>query len=642
MRNPKLNKWGLVRQAFVKDTKPYEDGKLESIHSLTFGSNLRYIDEPDDLETIEYAQKQGDVRKEDKKMSFFKAVTEAKKLNCEGSKAKRERPTLLKFLDKFKTIDIPEDITPNNPNSNACFSHFIDTIDGEDEEALLLKKSLDCVAGESRELAAPQFKNNFDDWKTVIISIAGKEFRTKMKNLRRYPKSRLGKISLAKSKDEVLELCDGFVPGNPPVLFFYRNPQNFRTILDVYRRKEIHVCEQNCALIVQEDFEYWGLEEIFLQPCCALKYFPQTVSAQTEKHEEDLETELAEQRVEAENFGNSWTGIIRTNLWDMMEYPETSKAAQVAAFTSMMFVCLSTVTFIVESTLENDEENDDLLDTKEDNKFIMATMQYIDQLAITFFTVEYGVRLLLCPRKKKFIIDQMNLVDLIAIIPFYISLILEGLEDMEIIGKAGKIIRLIRILRILRIFKMIRHFVGLQSLVYTLHQAYKDLGLILIMVAVTVLMFSSLVFAFERDGPNWQSWSFYDCIWWGLMTLTTVGYHLQPDTFLGKLACGLCALCGIFIITLPIPIVVSSFAVCYRSKLWRNEIATRKRLARGNRNVKEDIIFNLATSSGMSGVRVESEILRNMGSVEDEYEQLTVNQNKYVIHNMATPATGTA
>ena len=46
---------------------------------------------------------------------------------------------------------------------------------------------------------------------------------------------------------------------------------------------------------------------------------------------------------------------------------------------------------------------------------------------------------------------------------------------------------------------MVRHFVGLQSLVYTLHQAYKDLGLILIIVAVTVLMFSSLVYAYEQE-----------------------------------------------------------------------------------------------------------------------------------------------
>lgn len=56
------------------------------------------------------------------------------------------------------------------------------------------------------------------------------------------------------------------------------------------------------------------------------------------------------------------------------------------------------------------------------------------------------------------------------------------------------------------------------------------------------------------SADSYEHWSFYDCIWWGLMTLTTVGYHIQPQSFLGKLSCGLCALCGVFIITLPIPI----------------------------------------------------------------------------------------
>ena len=63
---------------------------------------------------------------------------------------------------------------------------------------------------------------------------------------------------------------------------------------------------------------------------------------------------------------------------------------------------------------------------------------------MAFFTLEFVLRLFLCPNKKKFLCDKMNLVDVIAIIPFYLALLLEGLEDMEIIGKAGKIVRLIR------------------------------------------------------------------------------------------------------------------------------------------------------------------------------------------------------
>ena len=160
-----------------------------------------------------------------------------------------------------------------------------------------------------------------------------------------------------------------------------------------------------------------------------------------------------------------------------------------------------------------------------------------------------------------------------------------------------------RIMRVLRILRMVRHFVGLQSLFYTIHKAYREIGLILVIFLVTVIMFSTMVFAFESD------WTFYDCIWWGLLTLTTVGYHHQPTTMLGQLVGGLCALCGVFILTLPIPLVVTSFAVCYKTKLWRNELATRKRLLRERRNEKSDILFHLATSSGMSGVRQEHEIL---------------------------------
>ena len=69
--------------------------------------------------------------------------------------------------------------------------------------------------------------------------------------------------------------------------------------------------------------------------------------------------------------------------------------------------------------------------------------------------------------------QAMNLVDFLAILPYFISLMLESLEDLQILGKAGKIMRLVRVMRILRIFKLVRHFAGLQSLLYTLKQVSK-------------------------------------------------------------------------------------------------------------------------------------------------------------------------
>ena len=191
----------------------------------------------------------------------------------------------------------------------------------------------------------------------------------------------------------------------------------------------------------------------------------------------------------------------------------------------------------------------------------------------------------------------MNIIDICAIVPFYLSLLLEGLEDFEIIGKTGKMIRLVRVMRILRIFKLVRHFAGLQSLFYTLQQAYQELGLLLVIIAVAILTYSSLVYFAEKEVPDgvnctdWSPgvsgeawdleishpcyvWTFVESFWWCLMTITTVGYELSPKSFLGKtsshltpltseispgkLIGGCCALSGVFILTLPIPIGSSS------------------------------------------------------------------------------------
>merc|ERR1719225_782757 len=148
-------------------------------------------------------------------------------------------------------------------------------------------------------------------------------------------------------------------------------------------------------------------------------------------------------------------------------------------------------------------------------------------------------------------------------------------------------------MRILRIFKLVRHFAGLKALLYTLKQAYKELGLLLILVGVAVLTFSSLVFYAERDTET--AWTFLDSFCWGLMTLTTVGYGTQtPESITGKAIGGFCAIVGVFILTLPVPIVVNSFASYYKNRLWRNEVAHKRsvRAAEQAELVKEIFINN--------------------------------------------------
>eukprot|EP00094_Tigriopus_californicus_P010656 TCALIF_10280-PA protein Name:"Similar to Kcnb1 Potassium voltage-gated channel subfamily B member 1 (Rattus norvegicus)" AED:0.14 eAED:0.14 QI:442/0.5/0.6/0.8/0.25/0.4/5/0/478 len=428
-------------------------------------------------------------------------------------------------------------------------------------------------------------KDTSDGGKVVILNVGGQRHEALKKNFDKFPQSRLWRIMRANSVDEILHFCDRYrvthINDEVPEYFFDHNYTGFIAILDAYRTGHLHLNANNCAIITKEDMNYWGIDELLIEPCCAVKYYPEIEVCQSEIDMEEDEKQKAIDREKLEDFGPSKLGRLRKFLWDLFEYPQTSRGAQFVACFSLLMILVSTGCFILSTNPDFDivdKPSKEELESEEHQRNTVATViLWVDAFTAVYFTIEYFVRLACTPKKLQFFIQPMNLVDLFAILPYFINFIVDHLSEFHIIGKAGKVVRLVRVTKILRVFKLVRHFAGLQSMFFTIRQAARELGLLVLLIGVSVLTFSSLVYFAEKDDST-NNWSFMDSFWWGLLTITTVGNGTdRPDTGAGKFVGSMCAVFGIFTMILPIPIVVNSFAAFYRNRLWRNEVALKRR-----------------------------------------------------------------
>ena len=148
--------------------------------------------------------------------------------------------------------------------------------------------------------------------------------------------------------------------------------------------------------------------------------YPQT------KYDKKKEAVLEEMEIEAsklekdleDDFGNGKFAKYQKCLWDLMEKPDTSMAAKAVSFISFIFVVVSTIGMTL-NTMPAVQHEDIHGNTIDNPKLAL-----VESICIFWFTLEYLLRFAGAPLKVDFLIDGMNTVDLLAIIPFYVSLFL--------------------------------------------------------------------------------------------------------------------------------------------------------------------------------------------------------------------------
>jgi voltage-gated potassium channel len=183
-----------------------------------------------------------------------------------------------------------------------------------------------------------------------------------------------------------------------------------------------------------------------------------------------------------------------------------------------------------------------------------------DLFSVAVFTVEYLLRAWVCTENPKFktpfsgrlhyLITPMAIVDLMAILPFYLPFIFPEL----------RFVRAIRLFRLFRILKMVRYSDALKTFAEVLNLKKEELGVTFFATLILLVVSSSMVYEAENEVQPEAFANIPDAMWWGVVTLTTVGYgDIYPVTPIGKIIGSFVVISGIGLFALPAGILASGF-----------------------------------------------------------------------------------
>jgi len=191
----------------------------------------------------------------------------------------------------------------------------------------------------------------------------------------------------------------------------------------------------------------------------------------------------------------------------------------------------------------------------------LKVLKTFEVISLLIFTVEYVLRMyvsdLIFPHERKvysvirFILSPLGLVDLLAILPFYIPFIIPF--DL-------RFLRLFRLLRFIRVFKIARYNKAMNLIINVFKEKRSELGMTFFVAFIILIVASFLMYFVEGSVQPDKFDNIFSSFWWALGTLSSVGYgDIYPITTTGKIISALVSLLGIGIVALPTGIISSGF-----------------------------------------------------------------------------------
>nr|XP_056719198.1 potassium voltage-gated channel subfamily C member 1-like isoform X1 [Euleptes europaea] len=429
----------------------------------------------------------------------------------------------------------------------------------------------------------------------IVINVGGLRHETYRSTLKTLPGTRLSWLTEP-------DACSNFdYDPKADEFFFDRHPQVFAYVLNYYRTGKLHCPADVCGPLFEEELAFWGIDETDVEACCWMNYRQHRDaeealdSFETPESQEDEESgDLKRLCLQEDGRKLGWWAGMQPKVWALFEDPYSSKMARYVAFASLFFILISITTFCLEThetfnRIINKTEiiqSENGTSVKVDLEMVTAPfLTYVEGMCVIWFTFEFLMRVLFCPDKMEFIKSTLNIIDFVAILPFYLEVGLSGLSSKAAKDVLG-FLRVVRFVRILRIFKLTRHFVGLRVLGHTLRASTNEFLLLIIFLALGVLIFATMIYYAERIGADpaditGSKHTVFKNIpigfWWAVVTMTTLGYgDMYPETWSGMLVGALCALAGVLTIAMPVPVIVNNFGMYYSLAMAKQKLPKKK------------------------------------------------------------------
>ncbi|XP_060695318.1 potassium voltage-gated channel subfamily D member 2 [Hemiscyllium ocellatum] len=440
--------------------------------------------------------------------------------------------------------------------------------------------------------AAPSERKRPQDG-LVILNVSGRRFQTWRSTLERYPDTLLG------SSEK-----DFFYNEEIREYFFDRDPDIFRSILNFYRTGKLHYPRHECISAYDEELSFFGIIPEIIGDCCYEEY--------KDRKRENIERIMddAEDDISSENRLPSMTA--RQKVWRAFENPHTSTLALVFYYVTGFFIAVSVMANVVE-TVPCGSLPGSVKELPCGERYALAFF-CLDTACVMIFTVEYLLRLVAAPSRYRFVRSVMSIIDVVAIMPYYIGLVMTDNEDVS-----GAFVTL-RVFRVFRIFKFSRHSQGLRILGYTLKSCASELGFLLFSLTMAIIIFATVMFYAEKGSSATKFTSIPAAFWYTIVTMTTLGYgDMVPKTIAGKIFGSICSLSGVLVIALPVPVIVSNFSRIYH----QNQRADKRKAQKKARLARIRV-----AKSGSANAYMQS---KHNGLLSDSLEQLSNDEEQALV-----------